>query len=132
MYRIFVIDDDPAICTLLHHIYRDQFEVHTFTNVRDALNTLDRVVPHVIVTDIMFPYGESGYDIVRYLQTQPPLRQVLVIALSAHNVVSNVLGEGCHGFLRKPFDANEVLDYTFELISLFKPSPLPNKLPSAG
>jgi len=63
--RVLVVDDDGDARELLTTVLAEcGAEVCTVASVREAVETLKRVNPDVLVSDIGLP-GESGYDLIR-------------------------------------------------------------------
>jgi DNA-binding NarL/FixJ family response regulator len=67
--------------------------------------------PHLIITDIAMPQLD-GYEFVRNLRSQPGLRLLPVVFLSARDgTTDRVMGYrlGCDAYLAKPFELPELL-----------------------
>ncbi len=63
--RVLVVNDDGDARELLTTVLEEcGAEVCTVASVREAVETLKRVTPDVLVSDIGLP-GESGYDLIR-------------------------------------------------------------------
>jgi CheY-like chemotaxis protein len=108
MATILVVDDEPAIRELLVEILRE--EGHAVLTAGDGLQAsevLGRVVPDLVVTDVMMPRLD-GPGLTRWMRERDALRGVPVVLLSA---VARPDGDGRGdvAFLAKPFDLGALL-----------------------
>ena len=104
--RILIIEDEPAIIELLRLVLvREGYEVHTCQTGRDAIATIKKVTPHLIILDVMLP-GLDGATLVRIMSEDESLSSFPII-------VSSALAESekmfinypqVKGFCSKPFD----------------------------
>lgn len=108
--KIYVVDDDPEICTLLQtYLSRNGFNV---TSALDGLVFLDQIALEddydLIVLDIMLP-NIDGFEVCRRLRT---FSQVPVIMLTANSdETDRIIGLelGADDYLAKPFNPRELL-----------------------
>lgn len=109
MKRILVVDDEPAILTLLVDVLRE--EGHEVLGAGDgvaALEVLAEAVADLVITDTMMPRLGGG-DLVRSMRERPEFRKIPVILLSAAGQ-PRLDGLGTVVFLAKPFDLIALLD----------------------
>ena len=106
-FRVLVVDDDPGIRRMIvAALKRDgAYEFFEAPNGRDALDLMRGEQPDVVVLDLMMPIL-SGWDVLRERQTDPVLRQIPVIIVSANRdpEIAHVVDKGICAFLPKPFD----------------------------
>jgi two-component system response regulator CpxR len=100
--RILLVDDDLALAGLLREFLELQgFEVALAHRAEDALATIAREPPDLVVLDVMLP-GISGFEALRRLREQ---HDVPVIMLTARGEESErILGlmGGADDYLSKP------------------------------
>lgn len=77
-----VVDDHADSRLVLRAILEPEFRVEEFARSVDALRTLRRWPPCVIVLDISMP-GLNGFDTLAMLKQDPTLRAVPVLAYTA-------------------------------------------------
>ncbi len=84
--------------------------VLTASNGREALSVLDRVAsPCLVLLDLMMPVM-SGFAFLEELHQRPERQRVNVLLISANAQVEQVArGNGVVGFVKKPFDLDDVL-----------------------
>ncbi|MCV6639450.1 response regulator [Candidatus Albibeggiatoa sp. nov. NOAA] len=110
---ILVVDDTPTNLQILTHILtkRGQYKVYTAMNGNMALTAASRVMPDLILLDIMMP-GMDGYQVCEHLKADTRTKSIPVIFVSAlSEVVDKVKSFKAGGvdFITKPFQAEEVL-----------------------
>ena len=75
-------------------------------NGRNALDMLEERQYDLILLDIMMP-EMNGYDVLQYLKSNPDLRHIPVVMLSALDEMESVvrcIKMGAEDYLFKPFD----------------------------
>jgi cyclic di-GMP phosphodiesterase len=109
--RILLVDDDPALRTLL----RTTFEVADVEVVEaesaDAARRKMRVGrPDVIVLDVNMP-GMTGLEFCAELKAAPETKEIPIILLTGSEGGTSAAAKraGAEGFVRKPFSPLELL-----------------------
>ncbi len=76
-------------------------------NGREALDVMRREHPAAVVLDLMMPIM-SGFDVLQERATDPELRRIPVIIVSANRApeIATAVDKGICAFLPKPFDIN--------------------------
>jgi DNA-binding response OmpR family regulator len=107
--KILVVDDDPDILKVLQENLRlEDYEVLTASTGEEALRSVGRQAPDLIVLDLMLP-DLDGLQVCRRLRKES---DVPIIMLTARDRVSDrVLGleTGADDYVVKPFDTLELL-----------------------
>ncbi|MFQ5793225.1 MAG: hybrid sensor histidine kinase/response regulator, partial [Acidobacteriota bacterium] len=81
--RLLVVDDDPQVVDLVRQLLQDEaYEVETATDGQDALETISRQRPDVILLDLLMPRMD-GFAVIECLQQDPQYRDIPVIVLTA-------------------------------------------------
>lgn len=107
MAKILVIDDEPAILSLLSAILKkDGHEVLAVESADEALKSdLSRF--DLIVCDVMMP-GTDGFAFVASVRDRVDCPIVFLTAKSEENDVVEGLSIGADDYIRKPFGAAEL------------------------
>jgi DNA-binding response OmpR family regulator len=109
MSRILVVDDEPAIATVVRErLEREGFAVRTVASGEEALDHLDADPADLVVLDVMLP-GIDGFEVLRRLRGSGC--QVPVIVLTARDEdVDKIVGLelGADDYLVKPFNPREL------------------------
>lgn len=105
--RILVVDDVQANLRLLEaKLTAEYYEVVLASNGPDALEAAGRMVPDVVLLDVMMP-GMDGYEVCRRLKGQEATAHLPVIMITALvDQAERVRGleAGADDFLSKPVD----------------------------
>ena len=80
---VLVVDDDTAFSALLGELLcSDDCTVERAANGREALAMLDRIRPHLIVTDLVMPVMD-GWQLVRELKRDRNYSAIPLVVISA-------------------------------------------------
>ena len=88
--QILVVDDEPAICSLLKEILEDEgFRVDTAASASDAHSVIDSHTPNLILLDIWMP-NTDGITLLRELsgRLQP---KCPIVMMSGHGTVETAV-----------------------------------------
>ena len=110
IYRILIIEDDPAIGQSLMDGFRTQgFTPNLCTTGGEGIEFIRKYSPHLIVLDIRLPDG-SGFDVCRQLR-QLGFRQPIIMLTAQHDELDKVLGleMGADDYMTKPFSLRELV-----------------------
>jgi len=108
---LLLVDDDPSIIQVLSRILSDYSTLRFATSGADALQLSKEATPDLILLDAQM--GDmSGLQVCEALKADPLLADVPVIFVSSHQeseLEVAVLQMGAVDFIRKPFNAQQVL-----------------------
>jgi class 3 adenylate cyclase len=110
VYRILIIEDDPAIRQALKTLL--ELENYTVDNAGDGVTGIEKAVqwkPHLILLDINLP-RKGGFDVCRELRGMNYTNPIIIIS-SKIDQVDKVLGLelGADDYVTKPFDSRELI-----------------------
>jgi PAS domain S-box-containing protein len=106
--RIVVVDDEPDARRVVGRVLQDAGAIVTAAaSVPEALRTIEKVHPHVLVSDIAMP-DEDGYDLIRQVRakgiTAQQLPAVALTAFAAKGYARSALFAGYQVHVPKPVD----------------------------
>jgi CheY-like chemotaxis protein len=105
--RILLVDDDEEIRGTLGAVL--QSDGYDVLEARNGLHALQQMLAHplpdLILLDMMMPLM-SGYEFLDVQQGDPRIKNIPVIAITAHARVAEV--PGVRKLVRKPFDLDEL------------------------
>jgi PleD family two-component response regulator len=109
--RLLVVEDDLDIGNMLKIYFSGMdFDVDVAIRGSEALEKTKKVLPHLIVLDIMLP-DIDGYEVCRSLRTNMRTSHIPVIFLTQRDERSDKLQGlelGADDYITKPFDIEEL------------------------
>ena len=109
--RILLADDNADMRGYVHRLLSAQYEVEAVGDGEQALASIARKVPDLVLTDVMMPRLD-GFGLLARLRADPRTSATPVILLSARaGEESRVEGlqAGADDYLIKPFSARELM-----------------------
>ncbi|MBI1282030.1 MAG: response regulator [Anaerolineaceae bacterium] len=109
--RIFVVEDDINNRIITHTALMMQDVRIEFDRWgRDTMGKLSNFgKPDIILLDLMFPNGITGYDIFDKIRADPRYDNVPIVAVSASDAATSIprcKEKGFNGFIAKPIDTD--------------------------
>jgi len=112
MSEILVVDDDRDVAQSIElSLRRRGFRVTLAHSGVEALKTLRRYRPDIVILDILMP-GMSGLEVCRHLRTDPNTVELPIIFLTARGQEQDRidgLRAGADDYLSKPFNLEELI-----------------------
>jgi DNA-binding response OmpR family regulator len=107
---ILIVDDEPKIVEVLEaYLAREGFVTHPCVSVADAVATLQRERPDVMLLDITLPDG-SGFDVLKAATTADGRLPTIMLTARADEADRIVgLELGADDYVIKPFSPREVV-----------------------
>lgn len=117
MIRVLVIDDDPAVREVVQALLQLErgWQVETAVDgggARERLRDDSAPIPDLLILDVMMP-GTDGFQVLSWLRDHENLYDIPVVMLTARTTFEDETEgweRGCDAYVRKPFDADELLD----------------------
>ncbi len=105
--RVLIVEDNSANLELMRYILSASgHTVIAAVNGQSGLEAARLERPDVIICDVQLPEMD-GYEVARWLKSDPQLRKVPLIAVTALAMVGDrdrLLASGFDGYLAKPID----------------------------
>ena len=123
--KILIVDDEVHIKMLLEQTLEeleDEFSVELFTasDGEEGLEFIRTERPDLVFLDIMMP-KMNGYEVCRIVMEDESLKDVKIILLTAKGQEvdrKQGLELGAKMYMTKPFDPDEILKVSKELLEL--------------
>lgn len=113
MKRIAMVEDNADNRVLLCALLEDEYSIDEYEDGVSALEALPVKVPDLVLLDISLP-GMDGSEVLHRMRSNPQLKHLPVIALTAHAGQADrerFLSEGFDDYVTKPIiDENILLD----------------------
>lgn len=106
---ILVIEDEDAIRSLVRDTLEGEgYRVQAASSAEDAISMLDQVKPSLILLDLRLP-GMDGFAFVTAYRERTKASDLAPIILVSALRPREELPKGVVGYLRKPFDLDDLL-----------------------
>jgi len=110
--RVLVVEDEPDIAALIaYQLTREGFRVETSGTGTEALESISREIPDLVVLDRMLP-GISGDEVLNRLRDEQATSSVPVLMLTAKREQEDRIEGfelGADDYLTKPFSPRELV-----------------------
>jgi two-component system cell cycle response regulator DivK len=104
---ILIVEDNDGNLRLFTYLLSSKgYYVRGVRDAPEALQLLQNFRPGLILMDLQLP-GTDGYELTRRFKGDLALRDIPIIALSAHAMHGDeekALAAGCDGYITKPID----------------------------
>ena len=111
-HKLLVADDEPNIVISLEYLMkREGYQVLVATDGNQALETIQREKPALVLLDVMMP-GKTGFEVCQAVRADPALEGVRILMLTAKGRdtdVSKGLALGANAYMTKPFSTRELV-----------------------
>lgn len=110
--KILVVDDEPDIVELIaYNLKREGYQVHTASNGQEAVTTAKKVMPDLIILDVMMPKMD-GIEACRIMRAMPEFKSTFMVFLTARSEeYSEIAGfnVGADDYIAKPIKPRALL-----------------------
>lgn len=103
--KILVVDDEVDIVELIaYNLKREGYQVYTASNGQEAVTTAKKIMPDLIILDIMMPKMD-GIEACRIMRAMPEFKSTFIVFLTARSEeYSEIAGfnVGADDYIAKP------------------------------
>ena len=111
--RILVVEDEAPIAdALVYNLQKENFEVLTASDGRQALQKCQSLLPDVVVLDLMIP-PPDGLHVCRQIRSDPRTRDTRILMLTAKDdETDEIVGfnMGADDYVAKPFRVKPLVE----------------------
>jgi two-component system, cell cycle response regulator DivK len=104
---ILVIEDNQLNRELLRDwLEVEDYEVWSAADLKSSYEVLTKWIPDAVLLDINLG-TENGLDLLAWMRQQPEMREIPVIAVTAHALVTEqerIVQAGCRACISKPIN----------------------------
>lgn len=117
-FVIYVIDDDPAVCTSLEWLLQSvSLKVKIFADAPSFLESYNPQEPGCIIADVRLPIM-SGLELLEHLKAQKSfLPIILITAYGDIPMAIRAMKAGACDFILKPINEQYLLEILYQCIS---------------
>jgi Response regulators consisting of a CheY-like receiver domain and a winged-helix DNA-binding domain len=122
--HILAIDDDSdvlAVIEMIFKAYEPAYELILLNNPQNVIETVNRIDPHVIITDWEMP-GMTGLEVIKEIRKNEQFNTIPVIVstgvMTGSKHLEIALAAGANDFILKPFDRIVMIARTRSMVTL--------------
>lgn len=109
--RLFIVEDAPEVAHYVARMMPVDYIVSFATNGSEAIAKARRMVPDIVVSDVMMP-GIDGLELCRQIRADSLLCHIPVVMVTAKVTAEDRLAglqAGADAYIEKPFSGKELL-----------------------
>jgi CheY-like chemotaxis protein len=109
--KISIVEDNPDNRLLVQALLEEFYDLAEHETGTSAINGLVQDDPDLVLLDISLP-DLDGTDVLRWIRDQDKLKDVPVVALTAHAMAGDrekFLGQGFNDYVTKPIVDETIL-----------------------
>jgi DNA-binding response OmpR family regulator len=118
--KILIADDEPNILISLEYLMkREGYVVSVARDGAEALDTLRRERPTLVLLDVMMP-TKTGFEVCQDVRADDDLKDTLILMLTAKGRDTDVakgLALGANDYITKPFSTKELVQKVRDLLA---------------
>lgn len=122
--KLLIVDDEPHIRMLLEQTLEEledeDVELLTASDGEEALETIKAEKPNLVFLDVMMP-KMNGFDVCNAVKNELQMSDIYIIMLTAKGQEFDKqkgTSVGADIYMTKPFDPDEVLEKSREILGL--------------
>lgn len=112
MKKILIVEDQVDVRRLLEIVFRSTgSRLMGVASGEEAVAAARRILPDLILLDVMLPGQLNGYDVARILKADPSTSACAIIVMTAkvqEGDRADAFAAGADDYIGKPFDLEEL------------------------
>ena len=101
--RVLLVDDEPMMWRLMHHIVGQKFVLETASDALQAVELLNTHKFFIVVTNYNLP-GHDGIWLLKMVRQSSPKTQRILLSDQENDAIRESVASGLvHRFIAKPF-----------------------------
>jgi excisionase family DNA binding protein len=116
---VLIVDDDPRLREYIRvNLEMEGYSVREAGNAEEGLRVLEESTPDLVLLDVMMP-DVDGWEMLRRVQERHGVGAIPVIMFSGQvdeQAVADAASRGAQGFIGKPFNPQQLIDQTKQLL----------------
>jgi excisionase family DNA binding protein len=116
---VLIVDDDERMREYVRvNLEMEGYSVREAGGAEEGLKVLEESTPDLVLLDVMMP-GVDGWEMLRSVQQRHGVGTIPVIMFSGkieEPVAEEAAKRGAQGFIGKPFNPQELIDQTKQLL----------------
>jgi len=115
--KVVVADDEPFILSALQDTLSEDYKVYTATNGKEAIKMVEKVMPDLIILDVMMPEMD-GLEACKVLKRNAATGNIPIIILTAKGQITDIekgFKSGADAYIVKPFSPARLIEKVEEI-----------------
>ncbi|HEX3267551.1 MAG TPA: response regulator [Gaiellaceae bacterium] len=116
---VLIVDDDEKLREYVRvNLEMEGYTVREAGSAEEGLRVLEETTPHLVLLDVMMPEVD-GWEMLQRVQERHGLGSIPVIMFSGkvdEQAADEAASRGAQGFIGKPFNPQELIDQTKQLL----------------
>ena len=116
---VLIVDDDPRLREYVRvNLEMEGYSVREAGSAEEGLQVLEESTPDLVLLDVMMP-NVDGWEMLQRVQERHGVGAIPVIMFSGkvdETAAAEAESRGAHGFIGKPFNPQELIDQTKQLL----------------
>ncbi|HEY2938438.1 MAG TPA: response regulator [Gaiellaceae bacterium] len=116
---VLIVDDDDRLREYIRvNLEMEGYAVREAGSADEGLSVLDESTPDLVLLDVMMPHVD-GWEMLRRVQERHGVGAIPVIMFSGkldERSAAEATSRGAQGFIGKPFNPQELIDQTKQLL----------------
>jgi excisionase family DNA binding protein len=115
--RVLVVDDDPSVREYVRaSLELEGYLVSDADNADEGMRVVEEESPDLILLDVMMP-DVDGWELLRRIHERHGVGSIPVLMFSGTvNAADEAHSRGAQGFVRKPFDPDELVAHAKQMV----------------
>ena len=116
MYKVLIIDDDPAMTELVTLLLKTHgLDAFMANSGEDGLEMIRKISPDVVILDLMMP-GMDGWQVCSQVRSFSSVPILILSALDSPALVARALDGGADDYLVKPVPSGVMIAHLNTLV----------------
>ena len=116
MYKVLIIDDDPAMTELVALLLKMHgLDAYMANSGEDGLEMIKKISPDVIILDLMMP-DMDGWQVCTQVRSFSAVPILILSALDSPGLVARALDGGADDYLVKPVPSGVLIAHLNTLV----------------
>jgi excisionase family DNA binding protein len=114
---VLIVDDDEGLREYVRtRLEAEGYAVREAGSAEEGLQVLEEATPDLVLLDVMMPEVD-GWEMLRRVHERHGVGTIPVVMFSGKvEAADEAASRGAHGFIGKPFDPQELVDQTKQLL----------------
>jgi two-component system KDP operon response regulator KdpE len=116
MYKVLIIDDDPAMTELVTLLLKTHgLDAYMANSGKDGIQMIHKISPDVVILDLMMP-GMDGWQVCSDVRSFSAVPILILSALDSPGLVARALDGGADDYLVKPVPSGVLVAHLNTLV----------------